>query len=111
MKKATAMRNSENADYLKASKDFKESAEAITQALVVLKDFYKGGASFIQQGPEFGSAKSDSSHAVLEILEVAQSDFTKLLAESETDEAEAAEAFETLKQDSAVATAKKTAAK
>merc|ERR1719443_424950 len=53
-KKATAMRTEEHTNFLAASKDYKESAEAITQALVVLKDFYKGD-SFIQvsQAPEF----------------------------------------------------------
>jgi chromosome segregation ATPase len=108
MKKATEMRNTEHADFLVASKDFKESAEAITQALVVLKDFYKGGdASFIQQAPEFGSSKSDGAHMILEILEVAQEDFTKLLAEAETSEAESVEAFKALTQDNDVSKAKK----
>lgn len=110
-KKATAMRASENADFKQASKDFKESAEAITQALVVLKDFYKGDESFLQmnQGPEFGSARSDASHMILEILEVAQSDFTRLLAEAETTESEAVEAFKTLIQDNKVSKSKKEA--
>ena len=74
----------------------------------MLKDFYKGdGASFIQQGPEFGSARSDASHMILEILEVAQADFTKLLAEAETTETEAVEAFKTLSQENKVSKAKK----
>jgi len=107
-KKATEMRNTENADYLVASKDFKESAEAITQALVVLKDFYKSGTAFVQQ-PEFGSSKSDGAHMILEILEVAQEDFTKLLAEAETSEAESLEAFKTLTQENAVSKSKKEA--
>jgi len=111
MATATKMRSDENAEYQKASTDFKESAEAITQALVVLKDFYKG-ESFIQTSqPTFGAAKSDSSHAILEILEVAQSDFTKLLAEAETDEAESAEAFDKMKQEAAVSKSTKTAEK
>jgi len=111
-KKATAMREQEAADYAVASKDYKESAEAITQALVVLKDFYKSGdASFVQtaQAPEFGAARSDASHMILEILEVAQEDFTKLLAEAETTESEAIEAFKALIQGNAVSKAKKEA--
>jgi len=106
MKKATEMRNTEHSDFLVASKDFKESAEAITQALVVLKDFYKGGEAFVQQ-PEFGSSKSDGAHMILEILEVAQEDFTKLLAEAETSEAESVESFKALTQDNDVSKAKK----
>jgi len=110
-KKATEMRNQEAADYAVASKDFKESAEAITQALVVLKDFYKSGdASFVQVAqPEFGAARSDASHMILEILEVAQEDFTKLLAEAETGESEAQSAFKNLIQENAVSKAKKEA--
>jgi chromosome segregation ATPase len=108
MKKAQSMRNTEHADFLAASKDFKESAEAITQALVVLKDFYKAGEeALIQQGPSFGAARSDASHMILEILEVAQEDFTRLLAEAETTEAESSEAFKALTQDNEVARAKK----
>jgi len=118
-KKATEMRTQEHSEYEVASKDYKESGEAITQALVVLKDFYAGeGASFIQQSefskgkqaPDFGSAKSDSSHMILEILEVANSDFSKLLAEAETQEAESEESYKTLIQENKVAKAAKESA-
>merc|ERR1719181_506688 len=103
-----ALRETEASDYAAASKDYRESAEAITQALVVLKDFYKSDASFVQVSqPEFGSARSDASHMILEILEVAQADFTKLLAEAETTETEAVEAFKTLSQENKVSKAKK----
>merc|ERR1719380_581713 len=62
---ATEIRTTENADYLKASKDFKDSAEAVAKAIEVLKNFYEG--SFMQvsaktnlksKQPEFGGAKS-----------------------------------------------------
>merc|ERR1719399_1738458 len=46
---------------------------------------------------------------ILEILEVAQEDFTKLLAEAETTESEAQEAFKALLQENAVSKAKKEA--
>jgi hypothetical protein len=114
-KKATALRAQEKSDYDVASKDYKESGEALTQALVVLKDFYKSGdASFIQlsiqQAPEFGEARSDASHMIIEILQTAQEDFSRLLAEAETTEAEAKEAYKTLMQENKVAKAKKEAA-
>merc|ERR1719326_1726507 len=57
---ATAIRTTEHEDYLVASKDFKDSAEAVAKAIEVLKNFYEG--SFIQlsakttlksQQPEF----------------------------------------------------------
>merc|ERR1719428_1032637 len=63
---ATAIRTTEHEDYVKASKDFKDSAEAVAKAIEVLKNFYEG--SFLQvssktslksKQPEFGGAKSD----------------------------------------------------
>jgi chromosome segregation ATPase len=104
-KKATEIRSTEHADYLRSSKDFKEAAEAVTQAMVVLKDFYNKGA-FVQTGvkqPEFGAARGDAGHAILEILETAQEDFTRLLAEAETSETEAEETFKALQQSNRVA--------
>merc|ERR1719321_2641399 len=45
---ATEIRTKEHEDYSKASKDFKESAEAVAKAIEVLKNFYEG--SFVQVG-------------------------------------------------------------
>merc|ERR1719421_2596564 len=66
---ATSIRTTEHEDYMKASKDFKDSAEAVAKAIEVLKNFYEG--SFIQisskttsmnkaHQPELGGAKSDT---------------------------------------------------
>ena len=43
---ATAIRTKEHEDYLVASKDFKDSAEAVAKAIEVLKNLYEG--SFLQ---------------------------------------------------------------
>merc|ERR1719399_121580 len=63
---ATAARSKEKADYLVASADFKESAEAVAKAIELLKGYYEG--SFVQvsattnaKQPSFGSAKSDTA--------------------------------------------------
>merc|ERR1719337_286848 len=64
---ATKIRTTEHEEYAKASKDFKDSAEAVAKAIEVLKNFYEG--SFIQvssrtqlrskaRQPELGGAKS-----------------------------------------------------
>merc|ERR1719236_417393 len=37
---ATALRNKENEEYLKASKDYKDSAEAVANAIAVLQEYY-----------------------------------------------------------------------
>merc|ERR1719484_274614 len=97
---ATKIRTTEKEDYLVASKDFKDSAEAVAKAIEVLKAFYEG--SFLQvssktslksKQPEFGGAKSDIAHTIISVLEMSEEDFTTLLAETEATEDEAAKAY------------------
>jgi uncharacterized coiled-coil DUF342 family protein len=113
---ATKLRSQENADFQKASKDFKESVDAVTQAMVVLKDFYRGeqtvshGALALVQQPGFGSTRGDAGHSIIEILEVAESDFARLLAEAEASESEAADNYDKATQENKVAKATKEAA-
>jgi len=98
-KEATTVRQDENAAYLKASKDYKDSAEAVASATAVLREYYEG--SFVQtkvSQPEFGSAKGDVASTIMSMLEVAESDFTRLLAESEAGEKEAQNAYDQLTQ-------------
>jgi len=106
-REAMSMRNTENGDYKTASSDYKEAAEAVTQALVVLKDFYRG-ASFVQQ-PSFDSSRGDAGHAIIEILETAASDFSRLLSEEEAGESESSNAHKSLLQDNKVAKSSKQA--
>jgi hypothetical protein len=106
---ATKIRADENAAYKKASTDFKESAEAVAQAVEVLREYYGSAALIQMKQPSFASANSDSGSNIISFLEVAQSDFTRLLAESEAEEAEAKKAYETLMQESAVSKATKEA--
>merc|ERR1719159_1793801 len=83
---ATKVRQEEHAEYLKASSDFKLSAAAVAKAIDVLSEYYNN-AGFLQvaskEAPELGGAKSDVGSTIVSILEVAESDFTSLLAESE----------------------------
>jgi len=111
---ATEIRTTENADYLKASSDFKASAEAAAKAIEVLKNFYEG--SFLQvssktslksKQPEFGGAKSDIAHTIISVLEMSEEDFTTLLAETEATEDEAAKAYKTLTDENKVSKATK----
>merc|ERR1719502_119244 len=59
---ATKVRQEEHAEYLKASKDFKDSATAVAKAMAVLSEYYNS-AGFAQvaatEAPEFGGAKGD----------------------------------------------------
>merc|ERR1719407_251429 len=109
---ATKMREESHAEYVKASTDFKDSAAAVAKAIGVLSDYYNS-ASFVQvsskEAPEFGGSKGDVGSTIVSILEVAESDFTTLLAEAEADESAQAEAYEKLTQDNAVTKATKVA--
>merc|ERR1719214_283206 len=111
---ATAIRNKEHEEYLVASKDFKDSAEAVAKAIEVLKNFYEG--SFIQlsaktslksKQPDLGGAKSDIAHTIISVLEMSEEDFTTLLAETEATEDEAAKAYKTLTDENKMSKATK----
>merc|ERR1719213_1064012 len=105
---ATQVRQDEHADYLKSSKDFKDSAEAVAKAIAVLNDYYSQ-ASFVQvkQAPELGGASGDVGSTIVSVLEVAESDFTQMLAETEADESSAQPAYDKLTQENAVTKATK----
>jgi len=108
-RESAKVRKEEKENYLKASGDFKASAEAVAQAIQVLKDYYEG-AALVQvnannkkaavvsadKQPSFGSARSDSGGSIISVLETAEADFTKLLAEAETAENQAVAAFRKL---------------
>jgi len=114
---ASKVRTEENTDYLKASKDFSDSAKAVAAAIQVLKSYYEGGA-FVQisatislksKQPSFGGTSSDVGSTIISVLEVAESDFTKLLAEADTDEQAAATAYAKLIDENKVTKASKEA--
>jgi len=113
---ATKIRTKESADNKAAIADFSQSAEAVVKAMGVLKSFYEGSA-LIQTNsktgrPSFGGAKSDTGSSIISVLEVAESDFTTLLAETETAEDAAADAYEKSSKENALSkTTKMTDAK
>lgn len=111
---ATKVRTTENADYVKASTDFRDSAQAVAKAIEVLKNYYEG--SFVQisaktnaKQPDFGAAKGDTAHTIIAVLEMSEEDFTKLLAEAEAAEDEAATAYTKLTDENKVSKASKLA--
>merc|ERR1719428_1500633 len=113
---ATKIRTEENTEYQKASKDFKDSAEAVARAIEVLKNYYEG--AFIQvtsktslksKQPELGGAKSDTAHTIISVLEMSEEDFTTLLAETEATEDEAAKAYKALTDENKISKSTKEA--
>jgi chromosome segregation ATPase len=108
---ATAVRQKEHEEYVKASTDYKDSAAAVAKAIDVLSEYYSQ-AAFVQVGskqPEFGGAKSDVASTITSVLEMAESDFTEMLAEAEADESSAQSAYDKLTQENAVTKATKQA--
>jgi len=107
---ATEIRTKESADNKKAISEFSQSAEAVVKAMGVLKSFYEG--ALIQTSsktgrPSFGGAKTDTGSSIISVLEVAESDFTRLLAETETAEDAAADAYEKSTKENEVSKATK----
>jgi len=106
---ATKIRAEEHAEYLQASQDFKDSAAAVAKAIEVLDNYYNNAALIQTSQPdmEFGSAKGDIGSTITSILEVAESDFSQLLAEAEAEESSAQSAYDKLTQDNSVTKATK----
>jgi len=111
---ATALRSEEHEDYNKASSDQKQSADATAKAIDVLKTYYSSvaGASLLQaksKQPSFGGNQGGMQPAVIGMLEVCQDDFSKMLAETETAESEAVDAYEKLGEENRLSRGTKTA--
>merc|ERR1719281_515724 len=99
MKEATDLRTKEKTEFDASSAEYKQSADAVANAIQVLQSYYSQG-SFVQaragQAPELGGAKSDIGSTIISMLEVAESEFTQLLSEATAAENAAATSFEKL---------------
>merc|ERR1719464_2570403 len=118
MAKATALRQEEKAENAQTIKDAGEAQTAVAQALTVLKEFYaKAGdaTAFVQQqpvAPEIFEKKYTGMQAenggVVGMLEVIESDFARLEADTKAAEASAQKAYDSFMNDSQVDKAAKT---
>jgi len=117
MAKATQMRQEESAKNAATVKDAKEAQAAVAQALLVLRDFYKkaaGASSLLQTrhrearaepevfGDEPYTGMGGESGGVISMLEVIQSDFAQLQAESEAAEESGLKEYQEFMEDSKV---------
>jgi len=94
---ATGLRTKEHEEFMKASKDYKDSAEAVANAISVLQEYYSSGSfAQLKEAPELGGAKTDIADTIMGMLEVAESDFTSLLAEAEASESAAQSSYDKL---------------
>jgi len=99
---ATKIRNEQRAEFEEVEADYQNGLEGVGKALKVLRDYF--GQSFVQAGQ-----KGDTASSIIGILEVAESDFGRLLAEARETESSAAVEFEQMTEESKLATATKTA--
>merc|ERR1719353_972835 len=115
-KVATEMREKEKSAWAAAKSDFEQGLEGVQMALQVLRDYYaeKDGASLLQGGSDdIGAAmslaqkSSGAASGIIGMLEVAESDFSKMLAEGNAAEDQAQKEYETVFNDNKVTAAAK----
>jgi len=106
------IRSEENANFRAAKADLSQGLEGVQKALSVLRDYYGGAAAMIQEqqpaAPQQHSKASGAGGSIINILEVCESDFATNLAKEESEEADAAEAYEKTTQENKVSTTLKT---
>jgi chromosome segregation ATPase len=110
---ATKIRTEEKATNTKAAADFKEAAEAVQQAIGVLKEYYESAliqtSSSKGKQPSFGGAKSDAASTIISILEMSEENFTKMYMETDTAETQAEAEYKKLMDETKVSKASKEA--
>merc|ERR1719407_66952 len=111
VEKLTAKIDKAAAAFEAAKKDYTDGVEGITMALQLLRDYYAAPADEFMQQPEVSvhAASSDAATGIIGILEVAQSDFSKLLADAEVEEEAAVKAYEKMTHENEVAKTMKSA--
>merc|ERR1719191_724274 len=116
--KMDAARKEENEVYTVAKADLEEGINGVQGALKVLRDYYEAGDAALLQGnvdallqqpakPTTHSKASGAGGGIIDMLEVIESDFTKNLAQIETEEATAASEYEKMTQENKITKATK----
>merc|ERR1719447_1694113 len=107
-KQMDGMRQAEHAEFVKAEADFKQGLQGVRGALKVLREYYQNNSAFIQApATSTHSASTDSGNGIISILEVAESDFARSLAEAQAAEDDAIEIYEKTTNENKVSTATK----
>jgi len=107
------IRADQKAAFADAKKEYEEGIEGLTMALQILRDYYaeKEDSSALLQQPEVSthSKASGAATGIIGLLEVSQSDFSKLLADATVEEEASAKEYEKISQENRVSTAMKDA--
>jgi prefoldin subunit 5 len=115
--KATKLREAEKEKNAETISDAQEAQTAVAQALTVLKEFYAKAAkatALVQQEPppvfsdEPYQGMGAESGGIVGMLEVIESDFARLQAETKANEATAAKEYEQFMNDSEIDKTQKT---
>merc|ERR1719261_1763881 len=117
---ADEIRQEQAAAWAAAKADYEQGLEGVGMALQVLRDYYAekdeafiqgNNAAFLQGKMGLGESKhskaTGASTGIIDMLEVVESDFSKLLSEGNAAEAMAVEEYEKLTQDNEIATTEK----
>merc|ERR1719326_2335397 len=114
MAKATAIRGAEKSKNTVTIDDAQAAQVAVAQALSVLKDFYEkaGEATSLAQQPaifdEPYTGMASENGGVVGMIEVIQSDFARLEADTTAGETESQKQYDAFMTDSSVDKAQKT---
>jgi len=106
VKEATGLRQAESSAFRVAEKDFSESQDACAQAIEVLREYYEGAGASLAQ---VDAATTRDGSGIIGLLEVAESDFAKMLADARTSEDAASAEFQKLSQENKLSKATKEA--
>jgi hypothetical protein len=93
---ATKLRQEEHANFETAVQDYHDGQEACAGAITVLRNYYEGGDSFVQ-APQSGAA-----HSIIGLLEVAESDFSRMEADARAAESAAQQAHDLMTSENEV---------
>jgi len=101
-------RADEKATFEVAKKDYEDGIEGLTMALQILRDYYASDTALLQQPAVTNhAAATGAATGIIGLLEVAQSDFSKLLADAKVAEDSAQREYDKVSQENRVATAMK----
>jgi hypothetical protein len=116
-KTATDMRNKEKTEWEAAKGDFEQGLEGVQMALEVLRDYYakKDDSADALLQSDIGSqmslaqttVQSGGAGGIIGMLEVAEADFSKMLAEGQADEDQAQKEYDKFTEDNKIAQAAK----
>jgi len=114
------IRSEDKAAFKVMKKDFTDGIEGLTMALQILREYYAKEAepeallqttALVRQptDPAVHARSEDAATGIIGLLEVAESDFTKMLADAEVEEESSQKAYEKVSHETAVDNAMKEA--